>query len=195
MKLSLPNVISFIRILISPFVLILIVSDDPELVCISFILYCTAAITDYLDGYLARRFGAVTTFGKFFDPLADKFLTAAAFIGFVILNIVPLWMVAIVLIRDFGTTYLRVKADNTGKPLVTSYSAKLKTFAQMTYILFLYLLIFLKNISINSFWGINFDLIIFSNYTYYLMLGLTILSIWTALQYIFPKKNIKSVQV
>ncbi len=143
----LPNQLTILRIILTPVFLFLFLSDIPLLKQISLAVFIIAALTDWYDGWLARKFNYITSWGKFWDPLADKILTSAAFIGFVILRIIPLWMVIIVLTRDFIVTGLRAYADYKGKSFPTSFYAKWKTLLQMTFLYYLLLMYVGKNTS------------------------------------------------
>jgi CDP-diacylglycerol---glycerol-3-phosphate 3-phosphatidyltransferase len=191
MKLNTPNIITIIRFVIAPVSLYLLISDNGYLKITACFLFVLGAFTDYLDGYFARKYGQITSEGKFFDPLADKILTLSAFIGFIVLGIVNFWMVLIIFIRDFGTTLLRVYSDKKGIEFKTSFSAKLKTFFQMLFIAYILALIYMVNCEC-IFDDINaLNELLYSNLTYYLMLGLTLFTIWTAIEYIIQLLKLK----
>ena len=97
---------------------------------IALIIFLVAAGTDWLDGYLARKHNLITDFGKFMDPLADKFLTTAAFLIFVELNIMPSWVLFIVLAREFTVMGIRVLAASNGVVIAAATSGKVKTVLQ-----------------------------------------------------------------
>ncbi|MCX6155395.1 MAG: CDP-diacylglycerol--glycerol-3-phosphate 3-phosphatidyltransferase [Candidatus Kapabacteria bacterium] len=185
-----PNIVTFSRVVISPFFFFLFVSNEPVSQMIAAVLFCFGAVTDYIDGWVARKYNEETEAGKFFDPLADKFLTTAAFLAFVKMDIIPLWMVMFILIRDFGTTLLRLYADSTDHPIVTSYSAKVKTFLQMAFIVIILILVFFKNIFSASNLSSIFANLIHSNIIYYSMLLLTLITIWTAIDYLITNKSL-----
>src|SRR3989337_3073540 len=102
--MTLPNQLTVLRIILSPVFLYLFLSDLIWMKQVSVVIYIVAAISDWYDGWLARKFNYITSWGKFWDPLADKILTSAAFIGFAVLNIVEIWMIVIILTRDFIIT-------------------------------------------------------------------------------------------
>ena len=81
--MTLPNQLTILRIILTPIFLYLFLSEDPLLIQISIGVFIVAALTDWYDGWLARKFNYITDWGKFWDPLADKILTSAAFLGFV----------------------------------------------------------------------------------------------------------------
>lgn len=188
--LNVPNIFTIIRIVLSPLCLICFLSGDSFLIQIGCILYLFAASTDYIDGWIARRFKAFSKMGSFIDPLADKILTTSVFISFVVMEILPLWMVLIVIIRDFLTTFLRVQADKNNQTMKTSLTAKWKTFLQMIFIAYLIVLIFLLNMNISTDANLKIRNLIFSNSVEIIMLILTLFSIWTIIEYIIHNKDL-----
>ncbi|MCB0743927.1 MAG: CDP-diacylglycerol--glycerol-3-phosphate 3-phosphatidyltransferase, partial [Ignavibacteriae bacterium] len=123
----LPNQLTTLRIILTPVFLFLFLSENPILKQISLAIYILAAITDWYDGWLARKFNYITTWGKFMDPLADKVLTSTAFFAFVAIGVLELWMVLVVVFRDLLITGLRLFADWKKKSFTTSKLAKAKT--------------------------------------------------------------------
>lgn len=132
--LNIPNAITGSRILLTPLFLWLLLSNDGVLVQISAAVFLIAAVSDWYDGWYARRYNAGSSFGTFFDPLADKVFIGAAFFAFVALDILELWMVIIIIGRDVVTTVLRYIADRHGSPVVTSRLAKWKTALQLIFL-------------------------------------------------------------
>ena len=190
MHFSIPNIITYIRFLISPLFLFSILSINNNIVQLGCILFLLGAITDFLDGWLARKNQNVTKLGIFLDPLADKFLTSAAFIAFSILGYLEWWMVLIIIIRDFSTTFLRIFTYKINKLISTSYSAKIKTFIQMTFISFILANLFIQKSSYNINLSKTSTTILNYNFLYYPMLFLTILTFWTAIEYVIQNKNL-----
>jgi len=195
MKFNLPNILSILRILIAPLLLIYLIDDSVEAISIACTLYFIASITDYLDGWIARKFQATSNWGKFLDPLADKFLTSAAFLGFVFRDIIPLWMVLIILVRDFGTTFLRLYAEKINMHIKTSLFAKWKTTFQMFFIAYILILLLLeKSVGFTAFvlrtTVHKIQGLIYSDFVYILMLGMTLITILTAVEYVKNNKNI-----
>jgi CDP-diacylglycerol--glycerol-3-phosphate 3-phosphatidyltransferase len=120
----------------APVFLLLFIQEDLWLRGISLVIFTIAAITDYFDGYYARKYEVESDFGIFLDPLADKFLTFAGFICLPFLNPVqfPWWAVALIVIRDIGITSLRIFAAKKNITMQTRYSAKIKTAIQMGFL-------------------------------------------------------------
>lgn len=136
-ELSPPNIITASRIVLTPAFVILMVSEDAIAVQLSAAVFLVAAISDWYDGWYARRHNMMSAFGRFFDPLADKVLVGAAFFAFVSLDILALWMVMITIGRDLLVTVLRLVADRRKSPVVTSRLAKWKTAGQLVFLWYL----------------------------------------------------------
>jgi CDP-diacylglycerol--glycerol-3-phosphate 3-phosphatidyltransferase len=139
--MSLPNSLTILRIFLTPVFVILLVSDSPFERQLSVVVYVVAALTDWYDGWVARKYGSMSRWGKFLDPLADKILSSAALFTFVALGLIDAWMVWIVVVRDVVMTALRSYGEWIDHPIVTSRSAQAKTFTEFIviwYILLLY---------------------------------------------------------
>ena len=187
----LPNQLTVLRIILSPIFLVLFLAPDPLLKQISIIIYIIAALTDWYDGWLARKFNYITNWGKFLDPLADKVLTSTAFLAFAFLGILEMWMVIIIVIRDLAITGLRAYADYKGSGMSTSLMAKWKTFIQMVfiyYLLLIYTLITLK--PVYEEYEKLFAILTNSNLIYFSMLFVTIITFYTGVTYIYSNKHL-----
>lgn len=114
-------------------------SSIPTVQLIGTIIFSVASFTDWLDGYIARRDGLVTNFGKFADPLADKMLVAAAFIVLVEKGLAPAWVVSIILCRELAVTGLRLLLVKDGEVMAAAWPGKIKTVTQMFAIILLFL--------------------------------------------------------
>ena len=190
--MNLPNLLTVLRILLSPVFLCLFVSQDKTLRLLSFIVFTIAAFTDWYDGVLARKYGFVTRWGQFLDPLADKVLTSFAFFAFFKIGFIELWMFIIIVVRDIGITLLRSYAEFKNKPVVTAFSAKVKTFVQMTVIFYMLLVYVLKDYDwFNNFFakagGID---LLNPVLVYILMLVVTVLTAYTGLAYLIDNRKI-----
>lgn len=138
-KENLPNLLTLIRIVMIPLFLVLSsVPDHKGLHVWAGIVFAVASLTDYLDGYLARKWQVVTNFGKFADPLADKMLVMSAFIMLVGLGLAPAWVSALIICRELAVTGLRLLLVETGgEVLAAAMPGKIKTVTQMLAVIFL----------------------------------------------------------
>jgi CDP-diacylglycerol--glycerol-3-phosphate 3-phosphatidyltransferase len=132
-----PNKLTVLRIILSPLFLMVLMMDFPFHYLIAGIIFGVAALTDMLDGKIARSQGLITNFGKFLDPLADKMLTTAAFLGFLVSGHIDVWAVMLVLSREFMVTSVRLIAAKDGVVVAASLAGKTKTVAQFVSILFM----------------------------------------------------------
>jgi CDP-diacylglycerol--glycerol-3-phosphate 3-phosphatidyltransferase len=141
----LPNWLTFLRLALIPVFVVFLIEPSRTSLNIAAVIFVLAAITDYADGILARRYAAITDFGKLFDPLADKILVMAALVMLVSVRdetcvpLVPGWMVVLVLAREFWVTGLRAFAAKDGTVISAKSGGKVKSFLQMVSILALLL--------------------------------------------------------
>ena len=138
-KENIPNALTLIRIVFIPiFILMLIFGKSYGWHVAAAIVFAVASITDYLDGYLARKWEVVSNFGKFADPMADKLLVMSAFIMLIEMKMASAWVVAIIICRELAVTGLRLLLVETGGTvLAAAMPGKIKTFTQMFAIIFL----------------------------------------------------------
>lgn len=134
-----PNALTFMRIALIPPVVILTLVDTDLASWIAFFAFGTAALTDGLDGYVARRMQLVSSTGQLLDPLADKALVTAAMIALVVVDRFPAWAAVIIVAREIVVTALRIVADRRGRGFPASIAGKGKTGAQLVAVL-LYIL-------------------------------------------------------
>lgn len=135
LKLNLPTILTLSRIVLIPF-FVLSVYNHPV---IGALVFSVASITDFLDGYLARRSGQVTKFGIIMDPIADKFLIISALIVLLDQDLLKAWIVIIIIVREFLITALRVVALSKDIIIKAELGGKLKTTTQITGIICLLL--------------------------------------------------------
>ncbi len=129
--LNLPNALTLSRILIVPVLVVVLLTKTSGWQFIGLGLFLVASLTDFLDGFLARRRKQVTALGKLLDPAADKILTSAAFISLVGLGLAPAWMVVVVVAREFAVSSLRSLAAAQDVVLAASFAGKVKTTTQI----------------------------------------------------------------
>jgi len=130
-RLNLPNLLTLARIAAVPVVLVLLLSDSRVSGVWAAAIFGIAAVTDFVDGWLARKWGVVTILGKFLDPLADKLIVMVALIMLIPLDRVPAWAVFLILAREMIVTGLRSIASSEGIVIDASELGKYKTIYQM----------------------------------------------------------------
>lgn len=135
--MNLPNKLTVLRICMTPFFLLALLLNFPHHYLVALLIFAAASLTDMIDGNIARSRNLITDFGKFLDPLADKMLTTAAFLGFIKLNLGfgIEWITFIVLIREFLITSLRLVSAGKGTVIAANIWGKAKTVSQMAAII------------------------------------------------------------
>jgi len=139
-----PNILAFSRVLMAILMFMFYVNrnlfsniDTSWLDFFAALIFTIASITDFFDGYIARAFDAVSKLGEILDPLADKMLVLAGFIGLVVIDRASPWAIFIILVREFFITGLRIQMATEGKKVAASMAGKVKTVSQMGAIGFL----------------------------------------------------------
>jgi CDP-diacylglycerol--glycerol-3-phosphate 3-phosphatidyltransferase len=199
--MNFPNTLSILRIVLSPVFMVLFLMGTSPAVQISFFVFTIAALTDWYDGWYARRYGFKTQWGRFLDPLADKILTSCALLAFYILDnaepgffgtsrFIPVWvLIAVIVLRDIILTAVRSYKELKGHGFKTSVISKAKTFLQMVYI---FCVIGFLSISL-TFSGTAFGLavhdIVFSDLNYYLLMIISVLTAASGVAYIFESNT------
>ena len=175
-----PNKLTIARMIIVPFLVIFLLTGwgGEANRYISLTLFVVASVTDWFDGYLARKNNLVTNFGKFMDPLADKLLVCSAMICMIDLKRLPAWFVIIIIAREFIISGFRLIAAENGIVIAANYWGKFKTASQMIMIILLIL---------------HFDgiFVILEHIFIWLSLALTIISLIT---YIWQNRTVLSMQ-
>lgn len=161
-----PTYLTILRMALSIFFMIFALLPDTWAKITALVIFIIAAITDLIDGKWARKQKKVTDLGAFLDPLADKMLVNLAFLVLVYLGVVPLWVFAIILVRDFAVDGMRMMAARSGQTISASKLGKWKTTFQMTA-----LIIILLNLTL----GLELFTIL-GNLALYIALALTVLS-------------------
>jgi CDP-diacylglycerol--glycerol-3-phosphate 3-phosphatidyltransferase len=180
--LNLPNILTLARIAAIPLMAVLLLSPSQSAGFWAAALFSLASITDWLDGYLARRMGIVTVFGKFLDPIADKLIVMAALIMILPFSRVPAWMVLVILGREIIITGLRGIASSEGIVIQASDLGKYKTIFQIVAIIGL-----LLHYDYNWFFGIEHQLLHVNMHNvgmFYLWIA-TLLTVWSGMDYLY----------
>ncbi|BAF71765.1 CDP-diacylglycerol--glycerol-3-phosphate 3-phosphatidyltransferase [Sulfurovum sp. NBC37-1] len=143
---NIPNILAFIRLLLAPLMFLFLVNQDASIFegidrswlnYFAAFIFVVASATDFFDGYIARTFNQVTVLGAILDPLADKMLTLAGFLGLMMLDWASPWAIFLILTRELFITGLRVSAMSQGMDISASWMGKVKTVVQMIAIGFL----------------------------------------------------------
>ena len=143
---NVPNTLAFIRLLLAPVMFFLLVNRESALLVeihytwldyMAAFIFVVASATDFFDGYVARTFDQITILGKILDPLADKMLTLAGFLGLMMLDRASEWAIFLIITRELFITGLRVSAVSQGLDIAASWMGKVKTVVQMVAIGFL----------------------------------------------------------
>lgn len=179
--MNLPNILTMMRIAAIPVLAAFLMSPSRTAGFWAAAIFSAASITDWLDGYLARRMGIVTIFGKFLDPIADKLIVMAALIMILPFDRVPAWMVLLVLGREIVITGLRGIASNEGIVIQASDLGKYKTIFQIVAIIGLVL-----HYNYNWFFGISHELLTVNmhNVGMFFFWIATVLTVWSGADYL-----------
>ena len=135
LPLNVPNVLTLVRIVAVPVLVVALLGAIPGGDALAAAVFALAAVTDGLDGYIARSRGSVTTFGKLMDPLADKLLIVAALVSLVSLDRLEAWVAMVIISRELAVTGLRSIAAERGVVISASWLGKVKTALQVAAVL------------------------------------------------------------
>lgn len=175
--MNLPNKLTMFRILLIPILVVVMMMSSDVKFLYALIIFAIASITDTLDGIIARKYNLITDFGKFMDPLADKLLVISMMICLIEVNVIPAWIVIIIVARELSVSIMRAIAAANGKVIAAAKSGKAKTVSQMFTIVFLLLGRYLDNNII----------IIIGNVGLYIATALTLYSGW---EYFYKNKHL-----
>jgi CDP-diacylglycerol--glycerol-3-phosphate 3-phosphatidyltransferase len=175
---------------LAPVFFVLMVFSHPPEIGWAGTVFAIAAISDWWDGYMARKMGLVSALGAFLDPLADKLLTGSAFVAFAWMSIIPWWMVIIVVSRDLFLTLLRRFADNIGLHVKTSYFGKVKTFAQMAFIILLLVMLYAQKGHFGTNMAVLANSYFVTDISFWLMSIITLLTFASAISYCYDNWSV-----
>ena len=180
--MNLPNALTIFRVILTPFFIYLLFSSSMYSNLFALIIFILASVTDAFDGYYARKYNIETEFGNFLDPLADKILVSSAFISFYLLDLIELWMVVVILSRDFFITFLRIVMKKNGQSLKTSRIAKSKTAVQLILIIFILIFLALEKMEASMF-SLFGNIILEYNIVYNATFIVSIFTFYTGFRY------------
>ncbi|VGO20520.1 CDP-diacylglycerol--glycerol-3-phosphate 3-phosphatidyltransferase [Pontiella sulfatireligans] len=185
---SLPNHLTISRFWMTAVMMVCMSVDFPYALIVALGIFIVASITDALDGYLARNFFGCTSFGKLMDPLADKVLVCAAFIGFIELNSLSAWMVVLIIAREFMVTGMRLLMIEKGIVMPAGNWGKVKTTVQMLAICLLFFGLIWPEVKWFPTPGTT-SCIPYS-FAWWLGLGTALLTAWTGVVYFWQQRHI-----
>jgi CDP-diacylglycerol---glycerol-3-phosphate 3-phosphatidyltransferase len=189
-ELTLPNQLTILRVLLTPVFVALLLSTTPLYLQLSLVVFVIAALTDWYDGWAARRLGYVSRWGKFMDPLADKVLSSAALLAFAWLGLVESWMVWIVIVRDFLITGLRTLAEYYDRPIVTSKTAQAKTFGQFIVIYYILILFVARSVpALQQRFGDLIESLMHPQVLFGMMIVVTLTTVGTGVAYLWDNRK------
>lgn len=176
--LNLPNKLTIIRILLTPVFLFLFFAEFiPHNYLYALIVFAVAAITDFADGKIARIRNLITNFGKIADPIADKILTTTTLLCFMQKNLCSIWVILIILTREFSVSAIRISAASQGAVIPANIYGKIKTVMQMVFSIFI-----LSLIAIQS--GFSFSIPYFETISAIMMWILAVVTLASGVIYI-----------
>ena len=180
--MNLPNALTIFRVILTPIFIYLLFNSSMYSNLSALIIFILASVTDAFDGYYARKYNIETEFGNFLDPLADKILVSSAFISFYLLDLIKLWMVVVILSRDFFITCLRIVMKKNGQSLKTSRIAKSKTAVQLILIIFILIFLALEKMEASMF-SLFGNIILEYNIVYNATFIVSIFTFYTGFRY------------
>jgi CDP-diacylglycerol---glycerol-3-phosphate 3-phosphatidyltransferase len=149
---TLPNILTLSRFVFTFFIAVFLLSQGFGSLVLAAILFCLASLTDFYDGYLAKKYSQVTDFGKIMDPIADKVMILTIFVVLAYMGMVEWWMVVLIAIREISVTGSRLLAMRRGQVLPAEKAGKIKTVCQMLTIALIMLFLICEQTSLTANW-------------------------------------------
>ncbi len=175
------NKLTIIRMVMIPVFVLVMMFPFPGSRWVALAIFIAASVTDFVDGHIARKYGQVTDFGKFMDPLADKLLVTSAILLFVESGQCPAWCALLIIAREFAVTALRLIAVNNGVVIAAAWSGKIKTAGSIVCIC----LMLTPWHAFNIVGGFSLDMLCVA--------VMVILTVWSGAEYFIKNKNMLSV--
>jgi CDP-diacylglycerol--glycerol-3-phosphate 3-phosphatidyltransferase len=205
-KWNAANLVTLSRIVVAPIFLIFIFREEAWAKWTAGLLFAWGAFSDYLDGYLARKYKLQTNFGILMDPLADKILFLTVLIAFVQLQLVPTWMVVIIAAREFLITGFRQFAQSRNVVIAASRAGKHKTVSQIVAISVVLAILCVRStveqsqgqwdmvVARMGQWGDILDIVVWYG-PYWLMFYATFMSVISGIDYVVRNRHVLSVEI
>lgn len=183
---KLPNILTITRFILAIIFIFFLLRSGLSSLLFAALLFTLACLTDYFDGYYAKKHNFISTFGKIMDPIADKFLILAAFFVFMRMNIIAAWMFYVILTREFVVTGSRFLALKRGAVLAAEQAGKYKTILQIVTISVILLFMVFEKIGWIPYW--SYDFWGFSIYS--LMCTTVLLTLFSGFSYFWNNRHV-----
>ncbi|MDP2911593.1 MAG: CDP-diacylglycerol--glycerol-3-phosphate 3-phosphatidyltransferase [Candidatus Omnitrophota bacterium] len=183
--MNLANKLTISRIVLAGIFILFLFIKGPGAKFMALALFMAACITDYYDGYIARKTNSITSFGKLMDPIADKILVLGAFLAFVQMNVIPAWMVIIIIAREFVITGIRMLALSQKKVLAAESGGKHKTISQMVAVIAILIFLIVRDLGLGFRHMENFETAL-----YLLMIITVAMTLTSGISYMISNKDI-----
>jgi len=185
---NLPNLLTIIRIFLTFIFIFLFYQDGLKPKVLVLIVFTLASLTDFLDGYIARKYNLISHFGKIMDPIADKFLTLSAFFMFMQMQMIAVWMFVLIAVREVIITGLRLFAMGQGITLAAEGAGKLKTILQIVsvYLKIIFIILTLLPIDVQWYQGLMPGLF---KGIYVFMLIVVFVTLWSGLSFMMNNRK------
>jgi CDP-diacylglycerol---glycerol-3-phosphate 3-phosphatidyltransferase len=183
--MNLANKLTISRIILAGIFILFLFIKGAGAKCVAMAIFLAACVTDYYDGYIARKTGDITSFGKLMDPIADKILILGAFLAFVEMEIIPAWMVIIIIAREFVITGIRVLALSQKKVLSAETGGKHKTVSQMVAVISILIFLIIRDSGFSLRYRDYFEIGL-----YVLMVIVVAMTLTSGISYMIKNKDI-----
>lgn len=172
--MNLPNILTLSRIFLAFFIVLFLLSNTLGGYIVAAILFVAASITDFYDGYLAKKMGLISDFGKIMDPIADKVLMLSVFGVAAYLGMVEIWMVLLIALREIAVTVSRLKVMSQGRVIAAEAAGKIKTVCQIVTIIAILLFLIFEQSAFSSGWFYRVDVAWRSFINVFMMISLVL---------------------
>lgn len=190
--MNLPNKLTVLRIILVAVFMFLLFSQGVTAKTLALVTFLAASLTDFLDGYIAKKNNMITDFGKLMDPIADKILILAAFLAFVEMELAPAWMVVIIIFREVTITGLRISALTKGKVIAADAGGKHKMVSQVFAVLAVLIFLIFREAEIKVFglpWSDSAERV-YKDAIFILMLVTTLLTLISGISYLIKNRGV-----
>ncbi len=182
--MNLPNILTVFRIILTFIFIFFLYQDGLGAKISALVIFTLASLTDYFDGYYARKHNLITPFGKIMDPIADKFLMLSAFFIFMQMYLIETWMFVIIFAREMIVTGIRLFAMREGKAMAAEKAGKIKTVLQIASAYLIMIFIILVHLGIGAQWGKALI-----NGIYVFMVGVVLITLWSGLTFLWHNRK------